>query len=148
MFSEAISSISCLCRPSSPWIAAAISGSACGRLAVKNESGADAVLALLEGGVISEISPLPQALRGGGRLSTKSGNCARRIAYRAAPAKDLRCAPHSYARYGGDRGLETPPLGSLPRCGKTTPRGGLLRSDLQGCGRPRADQIEAATFFG
>src|SRR6516164_3080207 len=100
-------------------MAAAISGSACARLAVKNESGAGAVLALLEGGVISEISPLPQALRGGGRLSAKSGNGARRIAYRTVPAKHLRCAPHSYARYGGNRGLQTPPLGSLPRCGKT-----------------------------
>src|ERR1043165_1791820 len=42
MFSDAISSISWRCRPSSPRIAPAISGSACSRVAVKNESGAEA----------------------------------------------------------------------------------------------------------
>src|SRR3974377_2306098 len=100
MFSEAISSISWRCRPSSPWMAAAISGSAWARPAVKNESGAEAVLALLEGGGIGEISPLPQSLGGGGRLSARSGNGERGIAYRAVPAKRLRSAPHNYARYG------------------------------------------------
>src|SRR4051812_49810090 len=54
MFSDAISSISWRCRPSSPRIAAAISGSASASVAVKNESGADAVLAELAGGVIGE----------------------------------------------------------------------------------------------
>jgi hypothetical protein len=46
MFSDAISSISCRWRPSSPLIAAAISGSASASVAVKNESGAEAVLGL------------------------------------------------------------------------------------------------------
>src|SRR6185369_2327861 len=48
MFSDAISSTSCRWRPSSPLIAAAISGSASASVAVKNESGADAVLELEE----------------------------------------------------------------------------------------------------
>src|SRR5882724_446268 len=46
MFSDAINSISWRCRPSSPWIAAAISGSASVSPVVKDESGAEAVLAL------------------------------------------------------------------------------------------------------
>src|SRR5262245_10177839 len=65
MFSDAISSISCRCRPSSPLIALAISGSASARVAVKKESGAEAVpalvLALEE--LIGEISPPPQPVR-------------------------------------------------------------------------------------
>src|SRR6476659_7932339 len=66
MFSEAISSTSWRCRPSSPLIAAAISGSASARVAVKNESGVLAGFALeLVGGVIGEISPPPQAIRRG-----------------------------------------------------------------------------------
>src|SRR4030095_12702178 len=64
MFSEAISSISWRGRPSSPRIAAAISGSASARVAVKNESGAEAVLALEEGELIGEISPPPQPVTG------------------------------------------------------------------------------------
>src|SRR5882724_5686466 len=60
MFSDAISSISWRWRPSSPLMAAAISGSACSSVAVKNESGAEAVLAKE---LIGEISPPPQALR-------------------------------------------------------------------------------------
>src|ERR1700733_7978415 len=60
MFSEAISSISWRWRPSSPRIAAAISGSASASVAVKNESGAEAVLAELAGGFMGEISPPPQ----------------------------------------------------------------------------------------
>src|SRR5450631_1118412 len=63
MFSDAISSISWRWRPSSPLIAAAISGSARSRVAVKNESGAEAVLALEEEGLIGEISPPPQPVR-------------------------------------------------------------------------------------
>src|SRR5437868_7984545 len=63
MFSDAISSISWRWRPSSPRIAAAISGSACSSPAVKNESGAEVVLALLEE-FIGEISPPPQPVRG------------------------------------------------------------------------------------
>src|SRR5438132_6857386 len=61
MFSDAINSISCRCRPSSPLIALAISGSASARVAVKKESGAEAVLALEE--LIGEISPPPQPVR-------------------------------------------------------------------------------------
>src|SRR5439155_1913166 len=65
MFSDAISSISWRCRPSSPRIAAAISGSASVRGAVKNESGAEAVLVLVEEGLMSEISPPPQPVKRG-----------------------------------------------------------------------------------
>src|SRR5690349_3343813 len=54
MFSEAISSISWRWRPSSPWTAAAISGSACASEAVKNESGAEGLWRLEEGGFIGE----------------------------------------------------------------------------------------------
>src|SRR5258707_8371749 len=63
MFSEAISSISWRWRPSSPRIAAAISGSAWSRVAVKNESGAEAVWALEEE-LMGEISPPPQPVTG------------------------------------------------------------------------------------
>src|SRR5580704_15797233 len=63
MFSEAISSISCRCRPSSPRIAAAISGSASVSEAVKNESGAEDDLALLAEELMDEISPPPQPVR-------------------------------------------------------------------------------------
>src|SRR4051794_30478496 len=73
MFSDAISSISWRCRPSSPRIAAAISGSASVRPAVKNESGAKADLsledlsledlALVEDGLMGEKSPPPQPVR-------------------------------------------------------------------------------------
>src|SRR5712664_479001 len=54
MFSDAISSISWRWRPSSPLIAAAISGSAWSSVAVKNESGAEAVLALEGEGLMGE----------------------------------------------------------------------------------------------
>src|SRR5258708_35495795 len=64
MFSEAISSISWRCRPSSPRIAAAISGSAWSSVAVKNESGAEAVFALEDVELMSEISPPPQCVTG------------------------------------------------------------------------------------
>src|SRR5437763_7828630 len=64
MFSDAISSISWRWRPSSPRIAAAISGSACSSPAVKNESGAEVVLALLAEEFIGEISPPPQPVTG------------------------------------------------------------------------------------
>src|ERR1700716_530424 len=60
MFSDAISSISWRCRPSSPRIAAAISGSASVRPAVKNESGAEAVFALEDEELMGEKSPPPQ----------------------------------------------------------------------------------------
>src|SRR5260370_12762284 len=63
MFSDAINSISWRCRPSSPRIAAAISGSACSRVAVKNESGAEAVLMLEAEELMGEISPPPQPVR-------------------------------------------------------------------------------------
>src|SRR5712691_13292805 len=45
-------------------MASAISGSACSSVAVKNESGAEAVLALEEG-LMDEISPPPQPVRQG-----------------------------------------------------------------------------------
>src|SRR5882672_4906228 len=64
MFSDAISSISWRWRPSSPLIAAAISGSACSSVAVKNESGAEAVLALEGEELMGEISLTPQAVTG------------------------------------------------------------------------------------
>src|SRR5436305_11816996 len=64
MFSDAISSISWRCRPSAPRIAAAISGSASARVAVKNESGAEAVWALEEVELMGEISPPPQPVTG------------------------------------------------------------------------------------
>src|SRR5258706_13429008 len=63
MFSDAISSISWRCRPSSPRIAAAISGSARSSVAVKNESGAEAVCAVEEE-LMGEISPPPQPVTG------------------------------------------------------------------------------------
>src|SRR5712671_223864 len=102
MFSDAISSISWRWRPSSPRIAAAISGSASASVAVKNESGEEAVLAELAGGFIGEISPPPQALgalAGGSKVAVESG--VRRLAYRGEQAKRLRLLPGIYARYGG-----------------------------------------------
>src|SRR5882724_2254567 len=69
MFSDAISSISCRCRPSSPLMAAAISGSASARVAEKKESGAEAVLAEE---LIGEISPPPQPVRHCGRSGWRS----------------------------------------------------------------------------
>src|SRR5713226_8177120 len=65
MFSDAISSISWRCRPSSPRIAADISGSASVSGAVKNESGAEADLALEAEELMGEISPPPQPVRRG-----------------------------------------------------------------------------------
>src|SRR3954464_5195500 len=117
MFSEAISSISWRWRPSSPRIAAATSGSACSSVAVKNESGAEAVPeeawaeeawaeeAWAEeawaGGFIA-ISPPPQALsQAGGRSKVGGRSGAGGIAYRPPGAKDLRRMRGIYARYGG-----------------------------------------------
>src|SRR5215468_7288735 len=102
MFSEAISSISCCWRPSSPLIAAAISGSASARVAVKNESGAEAVLAL----VIGRISPPPQALTGGADgsgVAVERSAC--EIPHRPELAKHLRYRVDIYARYGGKEGV-------------------------------------------
>src|ERR1700692_1193570 len=93
MFSDAINSISWRCRPSSPLTAAAISGSAWSRVAVKNESGAEAVLVLAEE-LMGEISPPPQAFGarcgrscvavGSGDLrDTISGGAAQALAVRA-----------------------------------------------------------------
>src|SRR5258708_38370882 len=73
MFSDAINSISWRCRPSSPLMAAAISGSAWSSVAVKNESGAEAVLAVLAEELMGEISPPPQAFGGGGGRSRVAG---------------------------------------------------------------------------
>src|ERR1700749_1782346 len=103
MFSEAISSISWRCRPSSPRIAEAISGSASVSVAVKNESGAELVLLLAEelvGGVISEYLPR-RSLLGELRAVLCGGRSdAGGIPYRAARAKRLRYKSHIYARYG------------------------------------------------
>src|SRR4051812_23250828 len=64
MFSEAISSISWRCRPSSPRIAAAISGSASLSGAVKNESGAEEAFAPEDEELMGKISPPPQPVMG------------------------------------------------------------------------------------
>src|SRR4051812_13404865 len=102
MFSDAISSISCRCRPSSPRMAAATSGSACSSVAVKNESGAEAVLAEAWDAVIGEISPPPQPFGGADRRSKVAVEAAARgIAYRREEAKLLRLERAGYARYGG-----------------------------------------------
>src|SRR5690242_19467614 len=101
MFSEAISSISWRWRPSSPWTAAAISGSACASEAVENESGAEGLWRLEEGGFIGEylhrrkpLTRLRSAVCGG-----QAGLA--RLAYRSSPAKHLRSGSSIYARYGG-----------------------------------------------
>src|SRR5688572_604363 len=105
MFSEAISSISWRWRPSSPRIAAAISGSACSRVAVKNESGAEAVLLEALEELIGEISPPPQPVsKGCGRSRVAIESGAGGIPYQAAAAKRLRYMVDIYARYGGDAG--------------------------------------------
>src|ERR1700675_3597579 len=99
MFSEAISSISWRCRPSSPWIAAAISGSASVSPAVKNESGAEAVLALgvlalKEEELMGEISPPPQPATGGAVghvMAVERVLC--EIPHRPGMAKGLRYRP-------------------------------------------------------
>src|SRR5262245_66314643 len=98
MFSEAISSISCRCRPSSPLIAAAISGSASARVAVKKESGAEAVLAEE---LIGEIYPPPQRVRpaGGSGLAVVSRACA--IPHRPELAMHMRNGSGTLAIYGG-----------------------------------------------
>src|SRR3954468_11735581 len=106
MFSDAISSISWRCRPSSPRIAADISGSASASVAVKNESGAEAVLAELAGGFMGEISPPPQALRARGRSCVAVESGVRRLAYRGEQAKRLRLLRAIYARYGGMPGFD------------------------------------------
>src|SRR5436309_3919046 len=109
MFSEAISSISWRCRPSSPLMAAAISGSACSSVAVKNESGAEAVLALEDEGLIGEISPPPQLLRRtavGHGWRSEGAEAGYHI--RAGMAKPLRYKPEIYARYGGDDAGSSP----------------------------------------
>src|SRR4030081_1514687 len=109
MFSDAISSISWRCRPSSPRIAAAISGSASVRPAVKNESGAEAVFALEDEELMGEKSPPPHLSCGCGRSVWRSKRCARGIAHRPEMAKDLRYRPVIYARYGGDATLVAGP---------------------------------------
>src|SRR3954452_24041716 len=101
MFSEAISSISWRCRPSSPRIAADISGSASASVAVKNESGAEAVLAELAGGFIGEYLHRRSLLEAHGRSCVAVESGARGIAYPTAMAKLLRLPPDIYARCGG-----------------------------------------------
>src|SRR3954469_18284398 len=105
MFSDAISSISWRCRPSSPRIAAAISGSASASVAVKNESGAEAVLAELAGGFIGEYLQRRRLLEGHGRSCVAVESGARGIAYRGEQAKRLRLLSGIYARYGGMPGF-------------------------------------------
>src|SRR4029453_3547138 len=88
MFSEAISSISWRCRPSSPLIAAAISGSASARVAVKKESGAEPELeravALLEEAVIGEYLPRGKPL-----------GCGRSIVGGRSWSKAITTSPHA-----------------------------------------------------
>src|SRR3954454_4207600 len=105
MFSDAISSISWRCRPSSPLMAAAISGSASASVAVKNESGAEAVLAELAGGFIGEYLHRRRLLRLTGGHVWRSKAASRRLAYRGQQAKRLRLLGAIYARYGGMRGF-------------------------------------------
>src|SRR3954469_3383150 len=114
MFSDAISSISWRCLPSSPRIAAAMSGSASVSGAVKNESGAEAVLTLEDWALdelMGEISPPPQAFEAGcGRSCVAVESCGAEIPYRATMAKRLRYEPDIYARYGGERVRSPRPL--------------------------------------
>src|SRR6267154_828405 len=106
MFSDAISSISWRCRPSSPLMAAAISGSASASVAVKKESGAEAVLAEE---LIGEISPPPQSVR---RAAVghgwRSEGAEARYHIRAGMAKPLRYKPDIYSRYGWDDAGSSP----------------------------------------
>src|SRR5580693_3753178 len=99
MFSEAISSISWRWRPSSPRMAAAISGSASASEAEKKESGAEAVLA---DELMKEYLHRRNPQGGCGRCydgGRKSG--ASEIPHRAAMAKRLRLKANIYARCGG-----------------------------------------------
>src|ERR1700687_2504995 len=100
MFSDAISSISWRGRPSSPRMAAAISGSAWERVAEKNESGAEPVWAPEDEGLMGEISPPPQPVRRGcGRLCVALARYRCEIPHRPELAKRLRYPPDIYARY-------------------------------------------------
>src|SRR5260370_37063175 len=98
MFSDAISSISWRWRPSSPRIAAAISGSASAREATKNESGAEAVLAELAGGFIGEISPPPQAPKAHRRPCVAVENRVLPIAHRGGHPTTRTVPGRSYAK--------------------------------------------------
>jgi hypothetical protein len=61
------------------------------RVAVKNESGAEAAALMLAEELMGEISPPPQPVRNGaGGHVWRSLAAAREIPYRAAPAKHLR----------------------------------------------------------
>src|SRR3982074_1277158 len=99
IFSDAISSISWRCRPSSPRIAAAISGSASVSVARKNESGAEATL--LDEELMGEYLPRGSLAGGGGRSGVAVGSFRAGIPYRATTAKHLRYRLDIYARYGG-----------------------------------------------
>src|SRR2546421_12134342 len=131
MFSDAISSISWRCLPSSPRIAAARSGSASVSGAVKNESGAEAVLTLEDWALeelMGEISPPPQAFEAGcGRSCVAVESCGAEIPYRATMAKHLRYEPDIYPRYGGQK-VESGRSQVAPgqTRGATPPRGGRL----------------------
>src|ERR1700693_1121037 len=106
MFSEAISSISWRWRPSSPLMAAAISGSASARVAWKNESGAEAVFALEEEVIGANISTAasPYGKSGRSRVAVERSIC--EIPHRPELAKHLRYRPDTYARYGGWGGFQ------------------------------------------
>src|ERR1700761_1614642 len=90
MFSDAISSISWRWRPSSPEIALAISGSASESPAVKNEPGAEALLALREEELMGGISPPPRpGLRCHGRSFMAVERAFAR--YHITPARPSAC---------------------------------------------------------
>src|SRR3954447_795582 len=99
MFSDAISSISWRCRPSSPLMAAAISGSASASVAVKNESGAEAVLELEDEVIGRNISTAAGPWGQGGRLCVAVERSACEIPHRPELAKHLRYRAGIYARY-------------------------------------------------
>ena len=134
MFSDAISSISCRWRPSSPLIAAAISGSASASVAVKNESGAEAVLELGTMRSLAEISPPPQALRGkAGGLVWRSKEAPARYHIGRNWPSTCGIGPDIYARYGGEEGaasLVAPALSRGPYPGRS------LRDEGVGQGAP------------
>src|SRR5258705_9024427 len=121
MFSDAINSISWRCRPSSPLMAAAISGSACSSLAVKNESGAEPVLALEDGELIGEYLHRRSQLANCGRSRVAVGSVRSPIPYRAGMAKRLRYTADIYARYGGRGGGFRPPWPRTRRRGPRAP---------------------------
>src|SRR5579872_3310061 len=93
MFSEAISSISWRWRPSSPWIALAISGSASPSPAVKKDEGVEAVLALEVDEFMGKFSTAARegtsrAVNNGGRKGALKGVFG---GYHIAPPRPSSC---------------------------------------------------------